>query len=43
MVDAWLHNINENKFCGVLFVDFAKAFDVIDHKLLCRNLILYGI
>jgi hypothetical protein len=43
MVDAWLHNINENKFCGVLFVDFAKAFDVIDHKLLCRKLILYGI
>ena len=29
--------------CGVLFVDFAKAFDVIDHDLLLRNLVVYGL
>ena len=43
MVDNWLLNINENKLTGALFVDFAKAFDVIDHKLLCKKLLLYGI
>ena len=31
-------NINKNEFTGVLFVDFAKAFDVIDHDLLLRKL-----
>lgn len=43
MVEQWLNNINENKFCGALFVDFAKAFDVISHDLLLRKLALYGI
>ena len=39
-------NINNNEFTGVLFVDFAKAFDVIDvidHVLLLRKLTLYGL
>ena len=43
MVDEWLLNINENRLCGALFIDFAKAFDVIDHDLLCKKLLLYGI
>ena len=43
LVDEWLSNINNNKFTGVLFVDFAKAFDVIDHHLLLRKLALYKI
>ena len=37
LVDQWLSSINDNKFCGALFVDFAKAFDVIDHDLLFRK------
>eukprot|EP00745_Piridium_sociabile_P033008 TRINITY_DN5647_c0_g1_i9.p1 TRINITY_DN5647_c0_g1~~TRINITY_DN5647_c0_g1_i9.p1 ORF type:complete len:921 (+),score=13.12 TRINITY_DN5647_c0_g1_i9:226-2988(+) len=41
LVDEWLININENKLTGALFVDFAKAFDVIDHSLLLRKLALY--
>lgn len=41
LVDRWLSNINKKEFTGVLFVDFAKAFDVIDHKLLLRKLALY--
>ena len=41
-VDKWLTNINENKFTGVLFIDFAKAFDVLDHDLLFRKLELYN-
>ena len=43
MVDDWLSNINEQRYCGALFLDFAKAFDVIDHELLCKKLHLYGI
>ena len=42
LVDRWLHNMNINEYTGVLFVDFAKAFDVIDHKLLLRKLKIYG-
>ena len=34
LVDQWLSTINKNRFCGVLFVDFAKAFDVIDLSLI---------
>jgi hypothetical protein len=41
LVDQWLKNINDNKYCGVLFIDFKKAFDVIDHDLLIRKLSLY--
>jgi hypothetical protein len=41
LVDQWLKNIDEHKFSGVLFIDFAKAFDVIDHSLLLRKLKLY--
>ena len=28
---------------GVVFIDFAKAFDVIDHGLLLRKLSLYNL
>lgn len=42
IVDKWLQNINQNEFCGAIFVDFKKAFDVIDHSLLLRKLETYG-
>jgi len=41
LTDSLLHNINDNKFTGLLFVDFEKAFDVINHSLLLRKLELY--
>ena len=41
LVDKFLTNINNNTFTGVLFVDFAKAFGVINHSLLLKNLALY--
>ena len=43
LVGHWLHNINNSKFVGVLFVDIKKAFDVIRHDLLLRKLSLYGV
>ena len=42
LVDQWLTNINNDEFNGVIFIDFKKAFDVIDHSLLLRKLALYG-
>ena len=43
LVDTVYQNININVFTDVLLVDFAKAFDVIDHDLLSRKLALYGL
>ena len=43
LVDTFYKNIHKNEFTGVLFVDFAKAFDVIDHDLLSKKLTLYGL
>ena len=41
LVDQWLMNVNKDEFTGAVFIDFAKAFDVLDHKLLLRKLNLY--
>ena len=43
LIDAWLSDVNLNKLCGALFIDFAKAFDVISHNLLLKKMNLYGL
>ena len=43
LVDHWLSNINNNMLTGVVFIDFEKVFDVIDHKLLLRTLSSYNL
>ena len=43
LIDTWLSEVNINKLCGALFIDFAQAFDVINHDLLLRKLTLYGL
>ena len=40
---CYLNWTNISKLCGALFIDFAKAFDVINHDLLLRKLTLYGL
>ena len=42
LIDTWLSEININKLCGASFIDFAKAFDVINHDLLLRKLTDYS-
>jgi hypothetical protein len=43
MCDSWLSAINKSKpeVTGAVFLDFRKAFDLIDHKLLLMKLGVY--
>ena len=41
MTEKWLKAINEGKIVGSVMVDFRKAFDLVDHGLLLKNLELY--
>ncbi|MCG8034833.1 MAG: hypothetical protein JAZ03_22035 [Candidatus Thiodiazotropha taylori] len=43
MVDSWLNALDNGKVVGVLFIDFKKAFDLVDHEILLTKLKLYGI
>ena len=41
MTDAWLQAINDGKIVGCVLVDFRKAFDLVDQKLLLQKLKQY--
>ena len=43
MTDTWLNAMDNGKMIGVVLVDFKKAFDLVDHKILLSKLKLYGI
>ena len=43
LVDELLFGLDNNHVCGMVLVDYRKAFDMVDHKLLLRKLELYGI
>ena len=38
-----LCNLDEDKLSGMVFVDFRKAFGVVDHQLLLKKLRLYRV
>ena len=40
--DELLFNMDNDMVTGLAFVDFRKAFDVINHKLLLKKLSIYG-
>jgi hypothetical protein len=41
MCDTWLSAINRSEITGVVFLDFKKAFDLVDHSILLDKLKLY--
>ena len=41
--DYWYENIDKNNLNFALFLDLKKAFDTVDHEMLVRKLIVYGI
>ena len=43
LTDQILFNLDEDKLSGMVFVDFRKAFDVVDHQLLLTKLRLYRV
>ena len=38
MVNKWLNAINDGFMIGVVMIDFKKAFDLVDHKILLQKL-----
>ena len=38
-----MNALNDSNNCDVIYLDFAKAFDKVDHSLLLHKLSLYGI
>ena len=43
MTDNWLHAINDGNIVGCILVDFRKAFDLVDHRLLIQKLKHYKV
>ena len=43
LTDQILFNLDEDKLSGMVFVDFRKAFDIVDHQLLLGKLCLYRV
>ena len=38
MIDSWLNAVNGGKLTSIVMVDFRKAFDLVDHKILLNKL-----
>ena len=43
LTDQILTNIDNDELTGLVFIDFRKALDVIDHELLLKNLSMFGV
>lgn len=41
LIDQWMACIDNGDIVGTLFIDFRKAFDMVDHSLLIKKLSLY--
>lgn len=41
MCDRWLTAANQHKLSGTIFLDFKKAFDLVNHTILTKKLSLY--
>ena len=43
MSDDWYNGLDLGKLVGLLFIDLKKAFDTVDHDILCKKLELCGV
>ena len=41
LIDQWMYCIDHGDLVGTLFIDFQKAFDMVDHSLLINKLLFY--
>ena len=41
LIDQWMAGIDKGDTIGSMFVDFMKAFDIVDHKMLTQKLAAY--
>ena len=41
LIDTWLECIDKGDMIGALFLDFRKAFDLVDHSILLKKLAIY--
>ena len=41
LCDGWLSAINSSEIVGTVFLDFKKAFDLVEHSILLKKLSLY--
>ena len=41
--DDWYNGFDLGKLVGLVFINLKKAFETVDHKILCKKLELYGL
>lgn len=42
IIDKWLQEMNDGNLNLAILLDFKKAFDLVDHDILCLKLAIYG-